>query len=198
MTKKLVSILIILVVVVYLVLGFILPDYWEKQYLSESFGLRTEKNFPELNSSFELDTSYSESNKYYYQSWKLKSNKEAIHTFHVQKEIYYTKSFWLWQNQYTGETNSYLIPISKEKIMELSYHYNFDTDSSTIHQQMHYTEFGEENKRKNDSLAFAYAEENDLYLCGTTMMDQEMFDFKEISLSEFDSIITYWSNAGPK
>ena len=198
MTKKLVGIIIILVALVYLVCALILPDYWEKQYLSESFSLRIEKNLPELNSSYQLDTSYSQNDKYYYQSWKLKSNEEANHAFHVQKEFYYTKSFWLWQNEYTGETNSYIIPISEEKTMELSWYHNFETDSSSIRQQYHYTELGSENKRLSDSSSAAYAEANNFYLCGTSMLDLEMLEYKEIGLSEFDSIINKWSKSGPK
>lgn len=177
---------------IYIAMGIILPNYWVDSYSSYSLITRTENDLPHLSSAYKKDTAYFIENGIQFESWSLKTGEAPNAPFHYQKDFYYSKSFWLWNNSYLGEVNHYQIDLSNDKQMELTSSFWADEDSITYHKSTYYTKQGKERKRIRDSLAFLYAEQNNLYLCGTALIDTEL-DFTDINKIAFDSIISWHS-----
>ena len=176
----------------YTTLGVVLPKTWEEAYKAEYYELREEFGLPQLSDSYKLDSTIIDVEGVHIQYWSLIEGKRPSQPFHFQKIFYYSKSFWLWENEYYCEVNNYKIIASPEAEIELSSMYTYEFDSVDFHIDIWYTEYGLEIKRYQDSIAIDYAEKNNLYLCGSSFQDSE-YAFYPISRSEFDSILTKWS-----
>ncbi len=181
-----------LILITYIALSLILSDYWESSYTSKLNEQRNHNRLPELTENYLLDTSYQANEQFNIQCWSLKSNQISSEPFHTRKNIWYSKSFWLWKNEYLGESDYYEIKISPEVKIDLNTFYDKKKNQFTYQLDTNLTVLGKEQKIQKENEMFKRAEEEGYYLCGTALLDDFSF-YEEISREKFISILTEWS-----
>ena len=131
-----------------------------------------------INSIFEKDI--------YLEIWSNTSSDTLV-AFHKIKEIYYQKSFWIWENKIVIESDYFQNPLSELEYEELYSIYDFKNEKWFFTLDTLETEYKtRRDLKKADSLyKLGY------WRCGTGM-DNLKIDTIGLSKAESDKILKNW------
>ena len=121
--------------------------------------------------------------KYYCQHWTNTTN-DTLKPYHKTKRIFYTKSFWLWNNNLEAECDDYINLKSKLEYIELNTVFEFPNKKWFAEIDTLETDFKTQKDLKRiDSLGG--------WMCGTGLFDYEI-DTIGLSKTESDKILRNW------
>ena len=121
--------------------------------------------------------------------------------YHKHKLIRYLKSYWFWENKILYEIDTYVKPLSKLESEELMVAFDYEENEYFARLDTVKTELAETLKTNRIDSIYQYADDNNLIICGTAMMEMELeddylmgeIDTIGISKNEVDLILKKWN-----
>lgn len=119
----------------------------------------------------------------YYQYWS-KSAKDTLKPYHHRKMIYYSQSFWLWENELIEECDVYINPKSKLEYLELNTCYAFQSQAWYRSVDTLKTKIRIQQDQK-------YQDSFGIWVCGLNRFDLE-YDSLGLTKQETAKILKDW------
>lgn len=195
--KKLIAILLVLfaIAITYHLLANTISDYISNSYgtrLNEArleFGLQTISNnqlknvtYYGIEDSNDLSLFFG-NEKSFVKEWTLNTNKKG---YYKNKLIGYAKSYWFWENRIQYEIDKYEKPLSKLENEELMVVFDYEEHEYFARLDTVKSELAETLKTNRIDSIYQFADDNNLIICGTAMMEMEMGD--DYLIGEFDTV----------